>query len=1456
MRSSLQANRKILIPVVVMISFLLPNYFLVRSQNNSGTGLKGETQRVAAVSNKTNNAGEIIFKIDTDHDGMADDDELRFGFDPNNPADADGDADGDGLSNADEISLGTNPNVPDTDGDGASDADEVRLGFNPLDPASTPPTGAALAGIRVTPDRMALNINSVLGAFPASLTVIGVLLDGSTIDITRAPGTRYQSQNPAVAIVDDLGTVAAVAPGTTFINVTNGSLSTQTSVIVASTAVGPTGGLILAPGVPGKVDVSGGYAFVAEGPGGLQIVDVNDRSNPHLATTVDTPGEVNGIKVITTRAYIADGSGGLRIVDVTNPASPVLLGSVDTPGDAQDVVVYGSRAYIADGPAGLQIIDVSNPQSPSIIGSVNVAGTTRGVDVSGSLAVLAMSIDGIRVADVSNPASPVLLGALPTAPANDLRVEGRVAYIASPGFKVVNFSTPSTPLLISSLPDNTSGDLLDLVKVRNLVLGADTFSFAVAVPMIDVSSPASAAVRGYVSFPNFGRTAGIAADDRFVYVSTPTNTLLIGQYFQPDDIAGIAPTIAITSPQNGLTVLEGSHVTLAASASDDALVTQVQFLANGQVVSTDSITPYQYDLTVPLNISSLTIGATAADQAGYVGTAAPVTLNVAPDPPPTVTITSPPAGTQLVQERFVTISADASDNVAVDRVIFTVNGVVQAEDTTAPYSLVYAPPSGVTSLAIEARAVDNLGRSTTDARIVAYNPPPLVTITSPHEGSQISAGFTINFAANVTDDGQVARVDFIRADSGNETLLQSLTSPPFSTPLTFAPNESGDRTLKVVATDDLGGRTSVMINVVVRPDPLPTVAITSPDEGTQLIEGQLFTAVAVAGDNIRVDQVRFALNGVESLPVTTPPYSQGQRVPIGITSLTLQATATDNFGQTATATRTFAVLENQPPTVTLTSPAEGAQLFAGQTITLAADAADDNGVEQVFFTVNGSELPVMLTPPYTQSYVIPVGTTSLFVQATATDIFGKSASASRTIPVLDPLTAVIGRVTDVDGFPIEGAVVTLNNSNGRTTTTDSGGAFSFGAVATVPQGIRLSVSVDDATSGRQGHSALVPPVPGGTTDLGIVALASVGTTALPTTPSANGKGDYTGDSQDDLFAGFSDRQSRVYVSDGLGQFTQSGSLTLPFGAVRAGASVDLNNDGLRDILAQPVGQPGSVTAVFTDGTGGIGSIISLPTGLGRESDAIAAAADLDEGQRRVLAFLAVTGGSTITVSFSDGAGGFTAPVELPITSATHLRSLKLVDVTGDLLVDLIAINQTSETGGSVLVFPRVSGTEFGAPVESPVTLRSDVAVTTTSDYVIGDFDGDLVRDLAVLDDGRVRVYRGNNAGSFSPLDDVVLPPGTIATAIATPYAGAITGEDLVVVVRDADSAEFKSVLMYENHGFGTFGGFAPPIRLNYVVEGSTGDSILLVGHFGGESFIEDAAIIDGETVTAFLDVIR
>ena len=615
---------------------------------------------------------QVVLSGDSDGDGIPDDVELANGLNPNNPVDALEDFDNDGLTNKEElIDIGTNFQVADTDGDGIADGEEVAAGAdgfvtNPLlvdtdgdgirdglevatgsDPtdASSFNLAQALASLEVTPAVFGLTFNTILGEASRQLTVTGNLTDGTTIDLTStAKGTNYTSSDLAICSFGaESGRVFAGTDGTCTITASNSGFSDTASVTVQTFAPTPLS-FVAIPGFANNVDVSGDFAYVAAGAAGVQVVGVSDRTAPTIVGSADTPGNANDVKVVGNLAYLADGSAGLQILDVTNSLTPQIIGAVDTPGDAQDVVVRGNLAFVADGATGLQVIDISDPTAPSLIGSVDTPGVAQGVDVDQDslIAVVADGAPGLQVVDITNTANPTIIGSVDTGNARDVVLGKDFAFVAdsSSSFTSVDISDPSNPLVRDSTPRATGGLLVDVALAGRFAFGAEFF-FVNGVPIIDVSVPESPVPRAILDFRNFrdDNGTGIAVDSSFVYLSANRGSsarLYIGQYLAIEDFEGIPPTVSITSPAPGDTVIEGETISITIDATDDVAVAAVDFVLDGEVVFTDTTAPYQLDFTVPVGVTSLTLGATAVDFGNNVRAATDIQVNVIPDPLTTV----------------------------------------------------------------------------------------------------------------------------------------------------------------------------------------------------------------------------------------------------------------------------------------------------------------------------------------------------------------------------------------------------------------------------------------------------------------------------------------------------------------------------------------------------------------------------------------------------------------------------------------------------------------------------------------------------------------------------------------------------------------------------------------------------------------------------------------------------
>ena len=607
----------------------------------------------------------VIAAADSDGDGLPDTFEIANGLDPNNPADAltdldnDGlsnleefrhgtdihkpDTDGDGLLDGDEVARGTDPLNRDTDGDGVSDGLEVQAGTNPLDPNSLSYAGI-LRSLTVAPTTVDVIINTVIGEGSRLVKVTGKLIDGTVVDLTaHSRGTTYNSDNLNIASFGLLdGQIFGGTNGSANVTVANGGISATVRVNVTSFA--PTAlGYVLIPGHANDVDVSGNYAYVAAGGTGLQVVDVSNHTAPRIVAALDTDGNANDVRIVGSYAYVADGSAGLKIIDISNPLAPHLTGSLATGGEALDVVVASGRAYIACGSAGLKIADVSNPASPVLLGGVDTPGTARGVDVSGSTAVVADNGPTLFI-DVSAPAAPVILGSAATSEAHDVTVDGNFAYVADfqSSLRVVDFTNPRSPQIVATEDRSLGGFLNDVKRAGSYLFGADVF-FVNGVPISNIQSPSSPIVRARLDFPyRDDNGTGIAVDSQYVYLTAGRDmddqgasgdtALYVGQYLKATDTSNIPPTVHLTAPVNVPTVIEGSTLHLAATATDDVMVAAVDFLVDGNVVATRSAPPYEFDYLVPTGITSIRIQARARDLSDNQAVSPEVTIAVIPDP--------------------------------------------------------------------------------------------------------------------------------------------------------------------------------------------------------------------------------------------------------------------------------------------------------------------------------------------------------------------------------------------------------------------------------------------------------------------------------------------------------------------------------------------------------------------------------------------------------------------------------------------------------------------------------------------------------------------------------------------------------------------------------------------------------------------------------------------------------
>jgi hypothetical protein len=170
-----------------------------------------------------------------------------------------------------------------------------------------------------------------------------------------------------------------------------------------------------------------------------------------------------------------------------------------------------------------------------------------------------------------------------------------------------------------------------------------------------------------------------------------------------------APKVAFASPSNGA-VFPGD-ITVKITATDNAQLERIEVLDGTAKVFAVAVAGTSAAVTSIVHTTAAGSHKLTARAYDKAGNSASATVTVTVDKTqPTVNITAPANKAKVSGN--VSITASASDNVAVARVEFSVAGVVRCTDLSAPYSCAWTVPAGSgKSYVLQATAFDTVGNS-------------------------------------------------------------------------------------------------------------------------------------------------------------------------------------------------------------------------------------------------------------------------------------------------------------------------------------------------------------------------------------------------------------------------------------------------------------------------------------------------------------------------------------------------------------------------------------------------------------------------------------------------------------------------------------------------------------------------------------------------------------------------
>jgi len=183
----------------------------------------------------------------------------------------------------------------------------------------------------------------------------------------------------------------------------------------------------------------------------VYFMDVSDPTDPEIVGIADHICQ--DVTTIDTLLVCTINPGGFEISDISDVTNPEPLGSLNLGWRVRGVVCKDNYAYVSrvdmNGPDSVSVIDISNPHNPQLIYSTPI-------EAPYSLAIkddlLLVGAEGLHIFDITNPALPVEIGASEFVPEGEwcqgIAVSGSFAYVCCTftyEVRAYNISDPTRP---------------------------------------------------------------------------------------------------------------------------------------------------------------------------------------------------------------------------------------------------------------------------------------------------------------------------------------------------------------------------------------------------------------------------------------------------------------------------------------------------------------------------------------------------------------------------------------------------------------------------------------------------------------------------------------------------------------------------------------------------------------------------------------------------------------------------------------------------------------------------------------------------------------------------------------------------------------------------------------------------------------------------------------------------
>lgn len=269
--------------------------------------------------------------------------------------------------------------------------------------------------------------------------------------------------------------------------------------------------------------------YIAQGEGGLEIVDASDPENLQMVsiTTENVRAYSSRVDMYDSVVYLAAGSYGVTVVDAANPLEPYVTVSNSSLKPAKNLFVFGELLFTAVSEQGVKIADISYPTHPDNRGEIETAGFAYGLTITSdsNYMMVACGEMGLYIHDISDfeNVSPQIAWCNTPGKAENVVIleEESIAFMAcgTAGLQIIDYSDTLNVHIVGSF--DYGGYAKDLIYRDHKIFMTTELSGLHIIDVSDVTNPT------FIGKVDTEYALGLDMDDNYIYVADEDEGIIV-----------------------------------------------------------------------------------------------------------------------------------------------------------------------------------------------------------------------------------------------------------------------------------------------------------------------------------------------------------------------------------------------------------------------------------------------------------------------------------------------------------------------------------------------------------------------------------------------------------------------------------------------------------------------------------------------------------------------------------------------------------------------------------------------------------------------------------------------------------------------------------------------------------------------------------------------------------------